>query len=89
MSLFFQTAHFYPHGLVMMMMMMVVVVVVVMGGGFDDEKKKLSGAHSRICGFFDLCVLLAVAFFSFVCVCVCVFLFCCFVCRMNVSLYKK
>jgi hypothetical protein len=45
-----------------------------MGGGFDDEKKKLSGAHSRICGFFDLCVLLAVAFFSFlgVCVCVCV-----------------
>jgi hypothetical protein len=41
MSLFFQTAHFYLHGLVMMMMMMmkVVVVVVVMGGGFDDEKK--------------------------------------------------
>jgi hypothetical protein len=70
MSLFFQTAHFYLHGLVMMMM---VVVVVVMGGAFDGEKK-LSEAHSRICGFFDLCVLLAVAFFSFlgVCVCVCV-----------------
>jgi hypothetical protein len=91
MSLFFQTAQFYLHGLVMMMMMMMMIVVVVMGGGFDDEKKKLSGAHSRICGFFDLCVLLAVAFFSFlgVCVCVCVFSFCYFVCRMNVSFYKK
>ncbi len=72
MSLFFQTAHFCLHGLVMMMMMMMMmIVVVVMGGGFDDEKKKLSGAHSRICGFFYLCVLLAVAFFSYLGVCVC------------------
>jgi hypothetical protein len=56
MSLFFQTAHFYLHGLVMMMMMMMMIVVVVMGGGFDDEKKKLSGAHSRICGCFFISV---------------------------------